>query len=877
MLRIIQNTSAGGAMNYFTSADYFSEGQELAGRWHGRAAAMLGLRGEVQKSDWDAMCNNLHPQTGDTLTQRQKENRRVGYDFNFRAPKGVSLLYGMTGDQRLLDAFRSAVDETMRDMEAEVQTRVRKDGMDEDRTTANLAWGEWVHFTSRPVDGIPDPHLHAHCFAFNTTWDPSEKRWKAGQFAGLKRDAPYFEAKFHSRLARNLGDLGLEVARARTGWDLAGVPRDLQLKFSRRMAMVEAAAKAKGVVDPELKMGLSAQTREKKRQELSLPELRRQWAEWMMPEEADAIDRLRDQLGTGPVARDDKAAGLAAELACQHVFERKAVVPERTLLREALKRSLGQASVAMTEDAVARRDLLTATRDGRKVVTTREVLQEEQKMIDFARKGRGTCRPIQTGSHSFADARLNDQQRAAVLHLLQSPDRVMVVRGAAGTGKTTMMTEAVGAMEAAGTRVLTFAPSADASRGVLRSEGFETADTVARLLQDEKLQQTVKGGVLWIDEAGLLGTKTLKQVFDLADRQQCRVVLSGDRRQHGSVERGAALRLLETEAGILPAEIRQIQRQDGAYRSAVEDLSAGLTEVAFEKLDRLGWIRQLPREERKSAIAGEYVAAIRKGQTALVVSPTHAEGERLSTAIRGRLQAAGMVSKEEQSVLRLTNLQLTQAERADAASYQPGDVLVFHQNAKGYQKGERITVGETALPLDQAARFTVYRGSELPIAPGDRIRITANSQTVDGKHRLNNGATYRVKGFTRAGALVLDNEWKVARDFGHLSHAYVSTSHASQGKTVDKVILGQSAESLAAGSREQFYVSVSRGRKQAVIFTDDKEALLAAVRREEERLAATDLFRQPAMRVRVLTKIVKPRPNPTRSRDVQREALEAER
>jgi conjugative relaxase-like TrwC/TraI family protein len=475
MLRIIQNTSVAGAMHYFSSADYYTEGQELTGHWRGTAAAMLGLGGEVRQVDWDAMCQNLHPKTGETLTQRQKEPRRVGYDFNFRAPKGLSLLYGLTGDDRLLDAFRGAVDATMREMEREVQTRVRKDGRsNEDRTTGNLAWGEFIHFTSRPVDGIPDPHLHAHCFAFNATWDNDEKRWKAGQFAGLKRDAPYFEARFHSRLAERLGDLGIGVVRNKSSWELAGLSRDVIEKFSRRTALIEERAEEKGITDPERKMELSTKTREKKRKELSLPELRKQWAERLTPDESDAVRQVADRIGKGPVERDANAADRAADLAVSHVFERKAVVPERTLLREALKRSLGQASVDAAERAIARKDILTADREGRRVVTTKDVLMEEQKMIDFAREGRGTCRAFAPGEHVFTDARLNAQQRSAVAFVLNSRDRVMVIRGAAGVGKTTMMKEAVSAIEASGTKVFTFAPSTDASRTVLRDEGSPT-------------------------------------------------------------------------------------------------------------------------------------------------------------------------------------------------------------------------------------------------------------------------------------------------------------------------------------------------------------------------------------------------------------------
>jgi hypothetical protein len=84
----------------------------------------------------------------------------------------------------------------------------------------------------------------------------------------------------------------------------------------------------------------------------------------------------------------------------------------------------------------------------------------------------------------------------------------------------------------------------------------------------------------------------------------------------------------------------------------------------------------------------------------------------------------------------------------------------------------------------------------------------------------------------------------VAREFGHLAHGYAVTSHASQGKTVDRVIVGQAAESFPASDRRQFYVSVSRGRERAVVFTDDKRGLAAAVARGGEGATVTEVFRR---------------------------------
>lgn len=88
---------------------------------------------------------------------------------------------------------------------------------------------------------------------------------------------------------------------------------------------------------------------------------------------------------------------------------------------------------------------------------------------------------------------------------------------------------------------------------------------------------------------------------------------------------------------------------------------------------------------------------------------------------------------------------------------------------------------------------------------------------------------------------MLENGWTIAKDFGHLAYGYVVTSHASQGKTVDRVFVGQTRESFPASSAEQFYVSASRAKEQVILYTDDKAALMQAVQRSDERLSATEL------------------------------------
>jgi conjugative relaxase-like TrwC/TraI family protein len=888
MLRIVQSSGSSRAKSYYSTADYYAQGQELAGVWQGKGSAMLGLSGKVDRADWDRLCDNLHPASGEPLTPRHKDERRVGYDFNFHVPKSVSLLYGATHDERVLQAFRASVRDTMLEIEAEAKARVRTQGRNEDRTTGNLVWGEYVHLTSRPVDGVPDPHLHAHCFVFNATFDREEGRWKAAQLGDIKRDAPYFEAVFHSLLARRLEELGLQTVRTATGWELSGLGIGTLDKFSRRTSQIEAEAERLGITDPDAKSQLGAQTRERKAKDLDMPELRSLWLDRLTAEERRSLDAIADRIGREPVQPDDRATRDGVARAMEHAFERNSVVPERTLLAAALKQAVGRGTRSEVERLVAEQPLLRGTRNGRTLVSTAEVLDEERRLLAFAREGRGACRPLAPDRTTFSRDWLNEQQRSAVRHVLGSRDRVILIRGAAGTGKTSMMQETREALEAAGVHVHAFAPSAAASRGVLRAEGFDTADTVARLLVDPAMHAQVKGGVIWVDEAGLLGTRTMADLFELAEEQNARVILSGDRRQHGSVERGAALRLLQDEAGLRPAELKEIQRQRDRYKAAISDLAEGHTDRGFRRLDQLGWIRECDDATRNEQLATAYADSVQAGKSALVVSPTHAEGRAITQAIRTELQQRGLLSGPTHEIQTLEPVSLTIGEKHDPTAYRSGDVLVFHQNARGFRRGQRLRVGSQPVPLDQAERFEVFRPTTIPVMIGDRVRVTRNGTTVGKSDRLNNSDLFTIRGFTPEGHLIARpveetrqaKDYVIDRDFGHLAPGFVVTSHASQGRTVNRVFIGQSSHSFAASSREQFYVSASRGREQVLVFTDDKEELLRAVDRSDERLTATELAESVDQRrrhvVRSLAELQTPARIPDRTPH-QREEVDRDR
>ncbi len=185
---------------------------------------------------------------------------------------------------------------------------------------------------------------------------------------------------------------------------------------------------------------------------------------------------------------------------------------------------------------------------------------------------------------------------------------------------------------------------------------------------------------------------------------------------------------------------------------------------------------------------------------------------------------------------------LTDAQKRDIANYEPGDLLVFHQNAPGYVNGARLVVAEgRKLPLQFAERFEVYRPVKLGVAVHDRVRVSRNGKAGDGRRRLRNGSLYTVQGFTPKGDLIVDGGRILPKSWGHFSLGYAVSAETSQGKTVDKVLVGLSSQSFGAANQRRFGVPVTRGKEQVLVFTDDKEAMLKAVQRADEPMSATEL------------------------------------
>jgi hypothetical protein len=196
---------------------------------------------------------------------------------------------------------------------------------------------------------------------------------------------------------------------------------------------------------------------------------------------------------------------------------------------------------------------------------------------------------------------------------------------------------------------------------------------------------------------------------------------------------------------------------------------------------------------------------------------------------------------------------LTDAQKRDRRFYQPDSVLVFNRPTAGFKSGSAgklcgITDKHLLIEADKHIRpvpfkeldkITVCQPKELSLSGGDRLQLKANDKSPDGR-KLANGELVTVKKIHTDGRITLDDGRTLPKHYRQFVRGYAVTSYAAQGKTVDYVLFSDSAVK-AATNEQQWYVTISRGRKGAKIFTADKSQLRQNITRSGNRTLAMDM------------------------------------
>ena len=903
MLTMSKALTAGQANDYyqqqFISAkeNYYSESGEIKGRWSGTLAEEWNLKDEVTSEQYERLVAGQDPHTGEQLIrsvsaresvdedgkEKITSTHRAGWDATISAPKSVSLAALVGGDERVREAHRESVQETLKEFEKYVQAR--GGGDNPAIATGKMVAAQFEHTSSRPdrKNGYAAPQLHTHVVIFNMT-QPEDGKVRSVESGELFASQKFATAIYRAHLAEKLQELGYEIrVDPRTGApEIKGFTEEyLQNSSPRReevltekSKMIERMEREGKTVSDNARLQQAAARINRRSKKFDHNLMRTRALEMDVRHDyqaqrlvAEARERLPPRFSQNEI---DTRAQEAVTFARDQVIEKAAVADMRDVWTHALRRQLGFTSYAAIAAEIHRRqetrEFINITRQERQPQTTTDrMLAMETKNIQTMIDGKEN-RPamveaervndVVTATAKHQQRRLNAHQKSAIEQILSSRDRIIGLQGGAGTGKTTALSVLREAAEKAGYQVRGFAPSARAAQQL--GESGIKSETIQMFLR-RRQQPTTTSRLFVLDESSLASTKHIYKLFARLQPED-KVLLVGDVRQHQAVEAGSPFEQLQHH-GMTTAALSEIVRQrDKDLKQTVEKLAVRNTREAVTALVSRGKVIEIADERgRFAAIAQDYA---KSPIGALVISPANRERSELNSLIHRQLQHEGIVStNDHQTTVYVARPDMTGPERTFANSYRPQQDIIRYNSAS---KVHRVKAGEYARVIDtdhetnritvrflngreltyNPTRFSgvsVYYEAERAFAEGDRLQIRAPFRAK----RIANGELGTItKIEPNQIRLAMDNGREVSFDlkkFRHLDYGYAVTSHSSQGLTFDRVLINaDTRESVRLLNDRMAYVAISRARDDARIYTDSTQNLSEALNHGIDKTTAVE-------------------------------------
>ena len=761
--------------------DYFTGRGESPGRWLGRGAADLGLRGTVEDGELSMLMTGRDPSTGRAL--REQPVKVAALDLTFSAPKSVSVLHSVADERvsaALVACHEEAVESALGYLEDTAVFVSR-------RTGAGLRLHEGGGFVTAAfrhrMSRALDPQLHTHCVSANIARG-NDGRWTALHHPSLFRAARTAGYLYQAHLRALVCErLGLEWAAVHKGAaELVAIDREVLEEFSRRRHEMRRAAEEGGIGlgSKAASQAAALATRSRKQYGIETGSWREEVQARAAEHGLDRVERGRVERvglqalehggGRHPVddpalerERGDQLAGPLGLTELQNTFDHRAVL--RALAEEAQEGARVELVVERGRRFAGRQDVL---RTERGELTTAELVAVERRLIAAAQgrasEGVGRVEPqIAERSIEQCPYALNDGQRQAVEATVSSGHGVQVIEALAGTGKTYTAGALRHVYQQAGYQVVGVAPTGRAVRELVEEAGIPSRTLDSMLLSFDRGYSLPTGAVVLIDEAGMAPTRQTATLLEAAQQSACKVVAIGDPGQLHSVQAGGWMRAVGRKVGTL--RLSEVVRQrDPLERRALAALHDGAARPWLE------WAREHHRVE------------LGAGQQLLdrAVSEWHA-----AAATHG-LAGAVLIARDNDTRRGLN-------DRARA--------LVRHDGALGTDRSY----------------------GSVQIAVGDRVICRRNDRRAD----VDNGTRGTVRAADEAG-VVIETDARTLRRLTadyiaqHLEHAYALTGHGMQGGTVERAFVVAAPHELTKGWS---YTALSRasGPTRLFVISDRQE------------------------------------------------------
>lgn len=867
--------------NHLKHADYYSENETVEGEWIGRGAEKLELGKGNFEEEFEAVGEGKAP-NGEELRQRTGESSVSYHDIGLSVPKDYSVAALVGGDERLEAIFAEEARNVVKELEKHAARRLREGEFAHSEKaviTGNLAAAMFIHQSSRTLD----PQLHAHLVVANATYDEKEGKWYSLQPKQMMEASIYIRQQFYNRLAHRIENLGYRThEHTENGFSIRGFEQ-YRDRFSTRTKQIEEKMeqyRAEKGVEPSKKAVamMSLDTRDRKLAESSRALIKEKNLALLSPEEREAIQKAVENNAhhePTPIIQAKEAVNNALV----HEFERNSTTDVGKTLKTAFRLSPALVLGDVHGELLSKNEVLLAD-DGQEF-TTKEVITEEIEAIKFVEQNLRNKEAL--GSLEVADSKLDeveaemiekatrnhvlnfgiepndnelkaihekfsqDELRQVAKTLLTSPSQVSVLIGDAGTGKTfgVNILQDVHLLTG-GEKFEGLAPTGLA-RKQLQEDGIG-AQTLQRFLVSQRDQAKIKGRTVLLDEAGLVGTKELGKLLKIVEKQDARLVLVGDVKQHESVTRGNALRnLTEGVKGLPVARLETVRRQSKASHAEISELlSKNKFNEAIEKQIENGQLVSAGDKIYDEA-AKEYASQVKEGKDTLVVIPVWDEIDKFTELARAELRVQGLLGKDSIQRTELKSRSFTEEEKGAFKLYEKGNILVFNKSTKEVAKGEFLEVEEIApksikarnekgelieLTRKQRKAFDVMEARNFEVSTGDMLMLRANISELG-----ENGDLLKVKELQGGNLLVENKEGKdvvIPAGEKRISYGHAVTSHRSQGQSRENTISVMGEKSIQVTSPKQYYVTNTRYKSSHKIFVRDKEKLRVNLARRSQ-------------------------------------------